>query len=206
MVKIDAVIFDYGFTLSSEHYFNVKHSGIPNWFDLIQEVIFSNEEFVKLWMTGKRKLTDVAEMLHCVTHIDTEEILECLKDGCKKLKENAAVINFAKTLKLHSVPIALVTGNFDVFTEIVAPSHGYDKLFDSIINTADCGETDKLKLWPIAFDKFDMKIDYENSLLIEDTIKEIDNFKRMGGHAIMYRSDDQLMEELIKINHLIKKI
>jgi FMN phosphatase YigB (HAD superfamily) len=206
MVKINAVIFDYGFTLSSEYYFNVKHHGIPNWFDIIQEVIFSNEEFVKLWITGKRKLIDVAEMLHCVTHIDTGDILECLKDGCKKLKENAAVINFAKKLKLHSIPIALVTGNFDVFTEIVAPFHGYDKLFDSIINTADYGETDKLKLWPIAFGKLNMEIDYKNTLLIEDTIKEIGNFKRMGGHAIQYTSDNQLIEELMKINHLIMKI
>jgi hypothetical protein len=206
MANIDAVIFDYGFTLSSEHYFNVKHPGIPNWFDIIQEVIFSHEEFVKLWMTGKRKLIDVAEMLCCVTHVDTEEILECLKDGCKKLKENAADINFAKTLKIHSVPIALVTGNFDVFTEIIAPFHGYDKLFNIIINTADYGETDKLKLWPIAFGKFNTEIDYKNSLLIEDTVKEIDNFKRMGGHAIQYMSDDQLIEELMKINHLIMKI
>lgn len=202
-MKIEAVIFDYGFTVSSAYYFNVKHANIEEWSEIIQSEIFKNDEFVSLWIRGKRSLRDVARILQNKSKVNECEILACLKDGCKQLRENTAVVSFARTLKNHSIPIALVTGNFDVFNEIVVPYHGYDSLFDCIINTADYGETDKLKLWPIAFKKLGSAIDYGNSLLIEDSIKEISNFREMGGTAIQYTDDKQLIKELMKLNFTI---
>jgi FMN phosphatase YigB (HAD superfamily) len=201
-MKIKAVIFDYGNTVSSAYYFNVKHPDITNWFDLIQSEIFGDDEFMSRWISGKAKLTNVAGILHEKTNIDEFEILQYLKDGCKKLMENTAVKNFAESLKEKSIPIALVSGNFDVFSEVVVPYHGYDSLFDCIINTSDYGETDKQKLWPIAFARIGTAIHYGNSLLIEDNIKEIKNFRNKGGYAIQYIDDDQLLPWQLNIPHL----
>jgi hypothetical protein len=38
-----AVIFDYGFTISSEYYFNVPHSRIQEWNALIQKYVFGDK-------------------------------------------------------------------------------------------------------------------------------------------------------------------
>jgi FMN phosphatase YigB (HAD superfamily) len=200
-MKIEAVIFDYGFTISSEYYFNVKHPAIPGWNELIQECAFRDKEFNGQWIVGKAKLIDIAVVLHNRTGIDLESILHYLKKGCEHLRENQAVIEFARYLKSLKIPIALVTGNFDVFTEVVAPSHGYDSLFEAIINSSEFGETDKRKLWPLAFRKLGTEIGYKNSLLIEDSQKEILQFREAGGTAIQYKNDEDFLASVAELSN-----
>lgn len=192
-MRIDAAIFDYGFTLSSEYYFNIAHPRIPDWNRLVQECAFRNEDYEHRWIRGKAKLPELASLLSQRTGLPQEEILRCLRDGCRNLRENQAVIDFARKLKREEIPLGLVTGNFDVFTEIVVPSHGYTELFDVIVNSADCGETDKRILWPIAFKLLGNNIGYGNSLLIEDTENEVAWFKEAGGMAIRYSGDDEFV-------------
>ena len=189
MTIINAAIFDYGFTLVSEHYFNRVHLRIPRWHEIIQEAIFADRTVSDDWMRGKIGLRDIADILREWTGEDSDSLLACLKDGCRNLRENLGVIKFARRLKADSVPIALVTGNFDVFNEVVVPAHGYDKLFDVIINSCDYGETDKRALWPLAFARLGGHIGYHNSLLIEDTENELRMFREAGGHAIKYVDD-----------------
>lgn len=63
MIAIDAVIFDYGFTFSSQHYFNVPHPQIPQWHELTQAVIFGGECVCRAWMNGAIGLSDIAHIL-----------------------------------------------------------------------------------------------------------------------------------------------
>jgi phosphoglycolate phosphatase-like HAD superfamily hydrolase len=187
--RLRAVIFDYGFTISSEHYFNVPHPQIPDWNALIQKHVFGDKDFALDWMTGRARLDDIAAILHGLTGENCESIGRYLRQGCTSLKENMAVIEFAKDLKRSDVPIALVTANFDVFSDVVVPEHGYDDLFPVIINSSDHGEIDKRKLWPIAFKRLGQGISYRDCLLIEDSDKELDFFKAGGGQAIKYTSE-----------------
>ena len=187
--RLRAVIFDYGFTISSEHYFNVPHPQIPDWNALIQKHVFGDKDFALDWMTGRAGLDDIAAILHGLTGENCESIGRYLRQGCTSLKENMAGIEFAKDLKRSDVPIALVTANFDVFSDVVVPEHGYDDLFPVIINSSDHGEIDKRKLWPIAFKRLGQGISYRDCLLIEDSDKELDFFKAGGGQAIKYTSE-----------------
>ena len=183
---IDAVVFDYGFTISSEYYFNIPHPRVPQWRKLIQEFVFSDECVTSDWMTGSIGLRDIAGILQDRTGEDPEPLLAYLRDGCRRLKENHAVVEFAWKLKEHAIPIALVTVNFDVFSDVIVPEHGYDKLFDVILNSCDYGEIDKRVLWPIAFSKLGKHIEYGNSLLIEAGEEKPQQFRDAGGHAIRY--------------------
>ena len=195
MTTIDAVIFDYGFTISSEHYFNVPHPRIPRWHELIQETVFADERVVSEWMRGGISLHDVADILQKRTGEDLDSILIYLRDGCRNLKENKAVIEFARQLSMNSVPIGLVTVNADVFNEVVVSEHRYDELFDVIINSCDYGELDKRVLWPLAFNQLGKHVGYGNSLLVEDSKNEVQMFRDAGGCAIQYVDDATFLAE-----------
>ena len=139
MTAIDAVIFDYGFTMSSEYYFNIPHPRIPQWHELIQESVFYDECVTSEWMNGRIGLRDIAGILQERTGEDLESNLVFLRDGCKDLRENSAVVRFARKLRGHAIPIGLVTVNCDVFSDIIVPEHRYDELFDVIVNSCDHG-------------------------------------------------------------------
>jgi hypothetical protein len=87
------------------------------------------------------------------------------------------------------VPIALVTVNFYVFSDVVVPERRYGDLFPVIINSSNHGEIDKRKLWPLAFRKLGQGISYADCLLIEDSDKELDLFTAAGGRAIKYTGE-----------------
>ena len=198
MNTIDAVIFDYGFTISNEYYFNIPHPRVPLWRELIQESVFSDQRVTGDWMKGKISLRDIAGILQDRTGEDPESILVYLRDGCRNLEENHAVVKFAWKLKEHAIPIGLVTVNFDVFNDVIVPEHRYNELFDVILNSCDYGEIDKRVLWPIAFSRLGRHIEYSNSLLIEDGKKELEQFRDAGGHAIGYVDDVTFMAETSK--------
>ena len=189
MVFIEAVIFDYGFTLSSAHYFNVPHPRIPQWSELIQETVFADERVCRAWMKGEIHLPDIARLIQKKTGEEPASILACLKDGCRDLRENQAVVGFAQQLRRNRVPMALVTANFDVFNEVIVPEHRYNDLFDVIINSCDYGEIDKRVLWPLAFQQLGPHIEYANSLLIEDGKENPQQFRKAGGYAIEYSDE-----------------
>jgi len=198
MISIDAVIFDYGFTISSEHYFNVPHPRIFRWHELIQESVFGDERVSRAWMKGEISLHDIARVIQEKTGEEHTSILAYLRDGCRNLKENRAVVKFAKQLRMNRVPIGLVTANFDVFNEVIVPEHRYSELFDVIINSCDYGVIDKRVLWPIAFKRLGSHIDYENTLLIEDGEKEPQQFRDAGGNANQYVDEAIFTEEIMR--------
>jgi hypothetical protein len=77
----------------------------------------------------------------------------------------------------------------DVFSEVVVPAHGLDRVFDVILNTADYRELRKEVLWDGAFALLGDGLGYSNSLLIEDGPAEPARFRARGGHAYQYTDD-----------------
>ena len=90
----------------------------------------------------------------------------------------------------------LVTGNMEVFTQIVVPSHHLDQMFNAIVNSSDYGEGRKEILWPIAFSQLGPGYTYANSLLIEDSIGNVERFRALGGVAHHYTNDQELLRWL----------
>ncbi len=43
--------------------------------------------------------------------------------GCENLEFNTAVLEFALSVKEQGIKTAIVTGNMDVFTKVIVPSH-----------------------------------------------------------------------------------
>jgi hypothetical protein len=186
--------------LSSGYYFNVSPPGVSDWTDLVQRVIFRKDDITQPWMRGEIGLADVAAVLADETGIEPLEILGYLRQGCTNLGFNEAVYRFARWVQTSPLKSALVTVNMDVFSDIIVPSHGLDRLFDVIVNSADVGTCDKSILWPMAFHTLGDGIAYHHALLIEDGEANPAKFQEHGRVAYQYRGDPAFHDWLCNVD------
>jgi len=147
-------------------------------------------------MRGERRTRDIAEAVSQRTGVPCSEVEAFLRKGCRSIKENPEVISFARYLKANHVPMALVTVNFDIFNDVIVPSHGYSDVFPVIVNSCDFGTPDKNRLWPIAFRQFSPPVHYSDCLLIEDKKSEVERFLGNGGSAIHYTGERNFRAEI----------
>ena len=134
---IGAVIIDFGFTLSSDYYF--RELGLQ-YTDRIAQFVFSRDsEIGRRWMGGLISSHEVSERLSDCLGLSADEIQSALARGCSRMSFNQSVWNFARTQRADGRNLALVTGNADIFREVIVPSHGLDREFDSIVCCSDFG-------------------------------------------------------------------
>jgi len=187
--NIRAIVIDFGFTLSSDYYFRELGSQHT---ERITELVFSRDsEIGRRWMSGLVTSEDVSEFLS--DHLDTsaEEIYSALVRGCSRMSFNQAVRDFAKNQKSEGKKLALVTVNADIFRRVIVPSHGLEEEFDTIVSSSNfrAEHPSKQPLWDATFDNLGPEFGYANSLLIEDTRREVELFRKLGGTAYRYRND-----------------
>ena len=187
---ITCVVFDFGFTLSSDLYFKVPPPECLDFQDRIQQHIFADDELVNDWMRGDIALTDIAARLAPIVSMEVPRIMDFLELGCRSLDFNEAVLSFAIEQRKQGRKTAIVTGNMDVFTKVVVPCHNLASRFDVIINSFDYREIDKSVLWARAFELLGGGIGYRQSLLIEDGPGNVEKFRAHGGFAYQYQNDE----------------
>ncbi len=186
---IRCVVFDFGFTLSSDFYFTYTPPGYPQWHAVIQRHIFLQSQIVHDWMLGDLKLNDIAAIVGKHIDLPIPVIIEAMKRGCSTMHFDPTIWEFACAQRAQGRKTALVTANMDIFSDVVVPAHRLDMVFDSIMNTADYHELRKDILWSRAFELLGEGIGYHNSLLIEDGAKEPALFRSHGGLAYQYQGD-----------------
>ena len=131
--QIKCVVFDFGFTLSPDYYFNVSPPGCPQWHAVIQKVIFGEPAIMIPWMRGEMTSLDIAGILSRYFPLDIPTITASMEKGCEHMRFNTAVRDFAVAQKAARRKTVLVTANMDVFSKVVVPSHRLDNLFDVIL-------------------------------------------------------------------------
>ena len=198
--KIRCVVFDFGFTLSSDYYFKNGPAGFPQWHDVIQRHIFGEPAVINLWLKGELSTFDIAGIISKYLPMELPLIIAAMEKGCANLNFNPAVWDFAVAQKAARRKTALVTGNMDIFTKVVVPAHRLDCLFDVIVNSSDYRESRKEFLWPVAFEHLGNGIDYSTSLLIEDGENEPAKFRLLGGYAYRYSNDEEFLDWLAAID------
>ena len=186
--EVECVVFDFGGTLSSAPYFSTLGAEALN---VIDRVLFGNVEIVGSWMTGRTTAGDVAAFLSGHLQISAAEILAALRAGCRELELNHEVWSFAQEQHRVGRKAAMVTVNADVFDDVVVPSYGLDQMFDVIVNSADHGDGRKEEvLWPKAFEALGLEYGYHNSLLIEDSLEQVERFRCLGGLGHQYVGEE----------------
>jgi phosphoglycolate phosphatase-like HAD superfamily hydrolase len=140
-------------------------------------------------MAGKVDYCDVSRFMAPHLGLGYEEIQYWMREGCKNLELNQSVFDLLKRSRLEKKKTALVTGNIDLFTSVVAPDLSLESLFDVVVNSFDHREPDKTILWRQAFEKIGIDSKYRHSLLIEDSKSNIDAFHNSGGFAYHYEGE-----------------
>ena len=170
----------------------------PVFLEIVSERIFgqSSEQWADPWMRGEISSHEVAAYLSGLSGLTKEAILDGLHDGCRTLRFNPAVWEFAKAQKRAGRKTVLATANMDVFTQIVVPSHSLSSVFDVIVNTSDLGTLKKEVLWQEAFRRLGDEINFPNSLLIDDSPQMVSMFRDLGGVAYRYTNDSEFQNWL----------
>lgn len=195
--SIRSVLFDFDGTLCSSRYFEpLGEQALAT----IGELLFSPHDTTRLhaWIKGDLTSDDIAAYLSGYLPESKSDIVSALHDGCKNLKFNDAVYNFAKQQPSAHRKTALVTANMDVFSDIVVPAHGLDELFDLILNTADHHTLDKAKLWQKSIDSFGPGHSISTTLLIDNSPAMVEQFHNLGGWAYHYTDDNSFRHWLIE--------
>ena len=155
-------------------------------------MIFRDAAVMDAWLCGRLRLGDLADRLASAINRPHVEVLDFLRQGCTHLALNPVTHALARRIRHSSLKSALVTVNGDVFTDLIVHDQQLDSLFDVIVNSADAGQCDKSRLWPLAFRALGREIGYHNSLLIEDNATQIALFRDLGGVAYQYDGDTAL--------------
>ena len=192
---INCIVFDFAWTLCSDPYFLPLG---PVFLEIVSERIFGqgSEQWADPWMRGEISSHEVAAYLSGLSGLTKEAILDGLHDGCRTLRFNPAVWEFAKAQKRAGRKTVLATANVDVFTEVVVPSHSLASIFDVIVNTSDFGTLKKEVLWQEAFRRLGNGVTFSNSLLIDDSPRMTSMFMEMGGAAHQYTNDSEFHDWL----------
>ena len=195
--RVNCIVFDFAWTLCSDPYFLPLG---PVFLEIVSERIFgqSSEQWADPWMCGEISSHEVAAYLSGLSGLTKEAILDGLHDGCRTLRFNPAVWEFAKAQKRAGRKTVLATANMDVFTEVVVPSHSLGSIFDVIVNTSDFGTLKKEMLWQEAFRRLGNGVTFSNSLLIDDSPRMVSMFRDMGGVAHQYTNDIEFHAWLVR--------
>ena len=130
---IRAVIIDFGFRLSSDYYF--RESG-PQYTDRIAQFVFARDsEIGRRWMGSLISSHEVCKRLFDYLGLSEDELHSELARGCSRMSFNQSVWNFARIQRVEGRKLAVVTGNADIFREVIVPSRGLDRGFASIVNS-----------------------------------------------------------------------
>jgi FMN phosphatase YigB (HAD superfamily) len=198
--KTKCIVFDYANTLSSDLFFQACHTGYPAWRTLFEKHVFSDPRNLTDWCKGMLTRNDIARLISRHSGMPLATVLTEMNNSCKNLHFNPAVRQFAEAQRIVGRKTALVTINIDVFSDFIVPFYQLDGLFDVIVNSSDYGTDDKLVLWQIAFEQLGDGITYENSLLIDDSLKWTTAFENRGGNAYLFRNDREFETWLISMN------
>lgn len=183
----ECVVFDFHLTLCSGLFFAPLGESVMA---DIERLFWNPDQALQhRWMIGEVAASQVAQYLAGHIGLTASAIEDGLRQGCRRLVLNEAVWGFARAAHAAGKRTALVTVNADVFSEEVVPARGLDRVFDVIVNSADHGTTEKLRLWPIAFEALGGGTGYAGSFLIEDGEQSPRQFTAAGGKAYQYRDD-----------------
>lgn len=199
--NLRCVVFDYGDTLCNNPYFGQLGR---DFLHVVDTQIFGDcsPQWADPWLQGELTTDDIVKHLSSLTGTSSTEIMAGLELGCSRIRPFPAIWQFAQSQQAVGRKTALVTLNFDIFSRVIVPAVGFDKVFDIIVNSCDYRTDDKVHMWEIAFSQLD-GCSFSNSLLIDDKQKYTDLFRAHGGMAYQYISDEEFsvwlnQEEVLK--------
>ncbi|PIZ57074.1 hypothetical protein COY23_01935 [bacterium (Candidatus Torokbacteria) CG_4_10_14_0_2_um_filter_35_8] len=193
-MKYKVIIFDFDGVLCCDYFYASLSKSCPDVHKFIETKVFGGgSDIPDRWMRNQMTSDSVNKYISSHTEIDFERLSDLLKQDVRNMRIDDRLIRLANRFKENGRLIALVTDNMDVFNSITIEKHNLNKTFPVIINSCDYGILkceENGRLFDIAMDKL-RHDDYKNALLIDDSEKTREIFKKKGGNTFAYTTYEE---------------
>lgn len=175
---IEAILWDFGDTLTDERWMLEPLPGSPAWADLYLRRCGAGE-LGSLWNRGLKTSREVAFELADELGVQADVTLEHMRACCRRVRLFPRVEAFAAACK---APQAIVTVNCDLFSEVVAPALALDARFRPIVTSWEEGTEDKADLCDAAMARLGLA-DRGSCLLVDNRAENVAAWRSRGGAA-----------------------
>lgn len=206
MENIKVIFIDWNGTLSRSLFFEQMNNDKHPYHHLlpsIEEWLFrKNKKLCSEWMYGKYTSESIIEMMSKDLQIDYDLLLTELRTSCENMKLISNEIpSLIKKIKEHGIRVVIATDNMDCFTKWTVPALGLERLFDEILNSFDLGIVKNdfsPEGKPLFFEQFmnKYKLDYSNTLLLDDSSKTCNLLRSAGMQCITIDSNETMINTL----------
>lgn len=185
---IDLICWDFGDTLVDERWMRAPHPTYADWADHYDEVIAADPAWVQAWEEGRAGVVELVERLHRRTRLPASDIDDHIAAACRGVRWFPAARGALDELR-GEVLQACTTVNPDVFTTYVVPALELATLFDVVVTSWETGIMDKSAMARHARQQLALGDDLATTLLVDNKAANVDEFRRAGGVAYLYRGD-----------------
>lgn len=191
--EIKNILIDFHATICFDYFWrsvsDIEHMQIT-------ETLFANNtEVIEDWMIGKYKSEDVNKYLSEKLELDYNYLWNIFVRDCETMFIDPEIIGLLKELR-KKYKIYLVTDNVDSLDRFTIPALNLNEVFDDIINSYNHACVKTNGLFNALQDK--QKIDFSESIMIDDSVSVITKFETLGGQVYQTISKEDTIDILKK--------
>ena len=195
-MPIQAIIFDYGGVLvrmadETPRRLLAQHIRIP--LDEIYEVVFASESAHRASL-GLITNDQHWQTITTALKIPPEKISAWIQQFWSVDEMNTEVVEYIRTLRPR-YKVGLLSNAFDDLRQVLHDRWHLDNLFDEMIISAEVG---LIKPDPRIYELATQRLGVQpfEAVFVDDVRENVEGAQKVGVHAIQYRDNTQLLNEL----------
>lgn len=182
------------------HSLTDKNHNLHKYSEAIEKYLFvDNITVVQDWMLGKYSSEQIHRLLADKLSVPYDELLEVFIADCEEIDISQGIVERIDKLRPHFKCI-LVTDNMDSFDRFTLKKSKLDDHFDEIYNSYNLKSAKKdnngeLFVRLVA----ENGVDIEQCIFIDDSAKNIQLFKDLGGIGVLATGENSVIQFLDKL-------
>lgn len=169
----------------------------PDEYTQIQNFLFSGKNIlVADWMRGRYTSEEINRAVEIETSLPYDYLWQVFVNDCQTMFVDPKIIDLIQVLR-NRYHVVLITGNMDCFTRFTLPALKLEASFDEIVNSYYEGQL-KTENEGATFVKY-TKGGISEAILIEDSTKSCEVFRRLGGTAYQVTKPGDTANYLLKL-------
>lgn len=190
-MSIKAILWDFGDTLVDEAWMQAPLEGYPDWGETWRRAM-NGSALADDWNLDHIDMVAVSEALGRNVGAPSDLILAHMLKACRNISFFDSVMTFAQEC---SLPQAIVTVNPDIFSYVVAPHYLLNQTFPVIVTSWEEASLSKVDLCDAALSRLDDTVLRSEALLIDNKVKNTDEWAHAGGQSYLFRSEARFSED-----------
>ena len=190
-MSIKAILWDFGDTLADETWMQAPLEGYADWAETWRRTM-DGSKLADDWNLGRIDMVAVSQALGRDIGAASDTVLAHMLKACRNIIFCETVMAFAQEC---SLPQAIVTINPDIFSYVVAPHYQLNETFPVIVTSWEEISLSKAELCDAALLRLDGDFLRSEALLIDNKVKNTDEWTGAGGQSYLFTSEARFDED-----------